>query len=425
VSAHALAGALVDAAQMVARVAGGASLAGEFERIAEEGSATPRAALLDLTHGTLRRYGRVQKIVSELSRRESSDPLLDALLWCSLYALESGRYAEYTVVDQAVRACRLLQKWNAKGYVNAVLRGALRSRATLETRLADDPEALHQHPRWWIDAVRAAWPGEWGTVLAAGNTHPPMALRVNRRRMSAEGYEARLAAEGIVARRVVGDALVLERPMPAERLPGFAAGEVSVQDAAAQRAAPYLDLAPGLRVLDACAAPGGKAAHILETADVELTAIDADPARTERIGRNLERLGLAAKRIASADCRHPAQWWDGQPFDRILADVPCSASGVVRRHPDIKWLRREQDVAAFATRQGAILDALWQVLGPGGKLLYVTCSVFPQENEAVAEAFLRRAPHAARLELADGDPAQWLPGAEHDGFYYALIQKRA
>ena len=424
-SAHALAGALRDAAQMVARVAAGASLAGEFERIAEEGSATPRAALLDLTHGTLRRYGRVQKIVAELSRRESSDPLLDALLWCSLYALESARYAEYTVVDQAVRACRLLQKWNAKGYVNAVLRGALRSRVALETRIRADPEALHQHPRWWIDALRSAYPGEWEQVLAAGNMHPPMTLRVNRRRIAVEEYEAKLAAEGIAAHRVVPDALVLDRPIPAERLPGFAAGEVSVQDAAAQRAALCLDLAPGQRVLDACAAPGGKAAHILETADVELTAIDADAARTERISRNLERLGLAARRVVHADCRQPAQWWDGVPFDRILADVPCSASGVVRRHPDIKWLRRAQDVAAFAARQAAILDALWQVLGPGGKLLYVTCSVFPQENEAVVEAFLRRAPHAGRLELADGRPAQWLPGAEHDGFYYALIQKRA
>ena len=424
-SAHALAGALRDAAQMVARVAAGASLAGEFERIAEEGSATPRAALIDLTHGTLRRYGRVQKIVAELSRRESSDPLLDALLWCSLYALESARYAEYTVVDQAVRACRLLQKWNAKGYVNAVLRGALRSRVALETRIRADPEAFHQHPRWWIDALRSAYPGEWEQVLAAGNMHPPMTLRVNRRRIAVEEYEAKLAAEGIAARRIVPDALLLDRPIPAERLPGFATGEVSVQDAAAQRAALCLDLAPGQRVLDSCAAPGGKAAHILETADVELTAIDADAARIERVSRNLERLGLAARRIVHADCRQPPQWWDGMPFDRILADVPCSASGVARRHPDIKWLRRAQDVAAFAARQGAILDALWQVLGPGGKLLYVTCSVFPQENEAVVEAFLRRAPRAGRLELADGNPAQWLPGAEHDGFYYALIQKRA
>jgi 16S rRNA (cytosine967-C5)-methyltransferase len=367
----------------------------------------------------------VQKIVAELSRRGSPDPLLQALLWCSLYALDSGRYAEYTVVDQAVRACRLLEKWNAKGYVNAVLRGALRERTTLEARIAMDPEALHQHPRWWIQALRSAYPDNWQDVLAAGNTHPPMALRVNRRHNSVADYEARLAGEQIAAHRVAGDALLLERPLPVDRLPGFAQGDVSVQDAAAQRAAVCLELGSGQKVLDACAAPGGKAAHILETAAVELTAIDADAERIGRIQRNLDRLGLAAKRVASADCRVPAQWWDGVPFDRVLADVPCSASGIVRRHPDVKWLRREQDLASFAARQGAILDALWQVLGPGGKLLYVTCSVFPQENEAVIEAFLHRAAQAARLELPDGGPAQWLPGAEHDGFYYALIQKRA
>jgi len=424
VSAHALAGALRDAARMVARVAEGRSLAAEFERVAEDGTETPRAALLDLTHGTLRRYGRVQRVVRELSRQESSDPLVEALLWCSLYALESGRYAEYTVVDQAVRACALLEKWTAKGYVNAVLRGSLRSRAMLESRIAADEEARYQHPRWWIDLVRAAYPAQWEQVLAAGNSHPPMALRVNRRRIGLAEYEARLAAEGVVARRVGGEALLLERALPAERLPGFAAGEVSVQDAAAQRAAPCLDLAAGQRVLDACAAPGGKSAHMLELADVALTALDADAARAGRITRNLERLGLAA-RVAIADCSQLAQWWDGVPFDRILADVPCSASGVARRHPDLKWLRRAQDIGAFAARQAALLDALWQALGAGGKLLYVTCSVFPQENESVVEAFVARAPGARRLPLADGRAAQWLPEAEHDGFYHALIEKRA
>ena len=423
-SAHALAGALRDAARMVARVAAGRSLAAEFERVAEDAAETPRGALIDLTHGTLRRYGRVQRIVRELSRLEHSDPLVEALLWCSLYALESGRYAEYTVVDQAVRACALLEKWNAKGYVNAVLRGFLRGRAMLESRIAADEEAHYQHPRWWIDLLRAAYPSGWEQVLAAGNSHPPMALRVNRRRIGLADYEARLVAEGIAARRVAGDALLLERALPAERLPGFAAGEVSVQDAAAQRAAVSLDLVAGQRVLDACAAPGGKSAHILELVDVALTALDADAARAGRIGRNLQRLGLAAS-VVTADCSQLGQWWDGVPFDRILADVPCSASGVARRHPDMKWLRRAQDVAAFAARQAAILDALWQALGAGGKLLYVTCSVFPQENENVVEAFVARAAGARRLPLADGRPAQWLPEAGHDGFFHALIEKRA
>ena len=423
-SAHALAGALRDAARMVARVAAGRSLAGEFERIAEDAIETPRAALLDLTHGTLRRYGRVQRIVRELSRQQRSDPLVEALLWCSLYALESGRYAEYTVVDQAVRACALLEKWTAKGYVNAVLRGSLRGRAMLEARIGADEEARHQHPQWWINLLRAAYPSQWEQALAAGNTHPPMSLRVNRRRSGVAEYEARLGVAGIAARRVGEQALLLERALPADRLPGFGAGEVSVQDAGAQRAALCLDLADGQRVLDACAAPGGKAAHILELADVSLTALDSDAVRAARIGSNLERLGLAAQ-ISIADCTQLERWWDGVAFDRVLADVPCSASGVARRHPDVKWLRRAQDVAAFAARQAAILDALWQVLRPGGKLLYVTCSVFPQENEEVVDAFVGRAPGARRLPPADGRPAQWLPDAERDGFFHALIEKRA
>jgi 16S rRNA (cytosine967-C5)-methyltransferase len=416
---NALAHALRGAAAMVARVAAGASLAAEFDRFAEEGSETPRAALLDLSHGTLRRYGRVQAIVRELSRRDRTDSVVEALLWCSLYALESGRYADYTVVDQAVRACALLERWAAKGYVNALLRAFLRKRGSLEARLQAHPEARYQHPRWWIDLLRSHY-AEWEHILAAGNTHPPMCLRVNRQRLSVADYQMKLA---MPARSLGGDALLLERPVPLGRLPGFAEGEVSVQDAGAQRAPRLLDLAAGQRVLDACAAPGGKSGHILESAQVALTALEVDPARCARLERNLARLQLNA-RVINADCATPAGWWDGVPFDRVLADVPCSASGIARRHPDIKWLRRASDLAAFAARQAEILQALWQVLGADGKLLYATCSVFPQENDAVMEAFLARTPGAARLPLADGAASQGLPDAERDGFYYALIQKQ-
>lgn len=419
-----LAQGLRDASRMVARVAAGRSLADEFERRAEGSSETPRSVLIDLTHGTLRRYGRVQAIVQELSRRGRPDTLVESLLWCSLYALESGRYAEYTVVDQAVRACTLLERWSAKGYVNALLRRFIRERSALESRLRAEPQARFQHPQWWIEALRAAYPREWEAVLAAGNSHPPMCLRVNRRRVPAAEYQALLAAAGQVSRQVGEEALLLERPLPVDRLPGFDAGDVSVQDLGAQRAAHCLDLAAGQRVLDACAAPGGKAAHILELADVALTALDADAARSKHIQLTLERLGLSAT-IRTADCTRLAEWWDGAPFDRILADVPCSASGVARRHPDLKWLRRAADVAAFAERQSAILDTLWQALAPGGKLLYATCSVFPQENDAVIDAFVARAPGARRLALPDGSPAQRLPDAQHDGFYYALTQKPA
>jgi 16S rRNA (cytosine967-C5)-methyltransferase len=212
--------------------------------------------------------------------------------------------------------------------------------------------------------------------------------------------------------------------VPVDRLPGFAEGHVSVQDLGAQRAAHLLELAPGQRVLDACAAPGGKSGHILELAEVGLTALDIDPARAARISPNLERLGLRAQ-VRVGDAAQSAPWWDGEPFDRILADVPCSASGIARRHPDIKWLRREEDLASFAGRQLAIICALWRLLAAGGKLLYATCSVFAEENERVVESFLRTEPLARRLALPDGQPAQWLPSAEHDGFYYALIEKHA
>jgi len=419
----ALAEVLCAAASMVAAVAGGRSLADEFDR-AQDAAQPRRAALIDLTHGTLRRYGRVQAVVQALSRRGRPDSLVEALLWCSLYALESARYAEFTVVDQAVRACGLLERWSAKGYVNALLRAYLRERASIDARIQGNIEARYQHPAWWIERLRASYPAQWEQVLAAGNSHPPMCLRVNRRRATVGEYARRLADEGLPARAVGADAVLLDHPVPVERLPGFREGDVSVQDAGAQRAAHCLDVRSGQRVLDACAAPGGKGAHILEAADVALTALDLDAARCGRIERNLERLRLTA-RVACADCTRPGDWWSGEPFDRILADVPCSASGVARRHPDLKWLRREADARQFAARQSAMLDALWQVLAPDGKLLYATCSVFPGENSEVVEAFVARAPRARRLELPDGGAAQWLPDAEHDGFYYALIEKRA
>jgi len=411
---------LAEAARIVAGVAAGRSLAEAMDRLREDS----RAALIDLTHGTLRRYGRVQAIVANLSRRGRPDALVEALLWTALYALESGRYAEHTVVDEAVKAGGLIEHWPAKGYINGLMRSFLRQREALEAQLAAEPEAHYQHPQWWIDLLRGAYPADWQSVLAAGNDHPPMALRVNRRRIDADAYRARLTAENIAAHRHGSEGLLLEHPLPVDRLPGFAAGEVSVQDIGAQRAAHCLDLASGQRVLDACAAPGGKTAHMLELADVAMTALDIDAARAARIDATLDRLGLRAE-ILHADALQPPQWWDGRPFDRILADVPCSASGIARRRPDIKWLRRANDVARFAGQQRNLLAALWRVLAPGGKLLYATCSIFPGENEAVVAAFVASENTARQLPLPDGARAQWLPDAEHDGFYYALIQKQA
>ena len=413
-----LAPALAEAARAVARVAAGRSFDDAFERRAERG------ALLDLCYGTLRRYGRVQAIVQALSRKGPPEPSAQALLWCALYALDSGRYAEYTVVDQAVRACALLEQWHARGYVNGMLRGYLRSREALERRIAADPQARYQHPQWWIDSLRRAHPEHWGAILEAGNTHPPMCLRINQRRTNLRTYQQQLAQAGIAARPAGEHGLLLDKPVPVDRLPGFDQGLVSVQDAGAQRCAAMLGLQDGQRVLDACAAPGGKSAHLLESAEIRLLALESDAARAARIGPGLARLGLEA-RVQVADCTAPGSWWNGQPFDRVLADVPCTASGIARRHPDIKWLRRPDDVAAFARRQAAILDALWGVLAPGGKLLYVTCSVFPEENGMVLDEFRARTPGAQRRDLPGGAAAQLLPCAQHDGFFYGLLEKAA
>jgi 16S rRNA (cytosine967-C5)-methyltransferase len=417
-----LAESLAAAAAIVARVAAGRSLSAELERSAGEAEG-PRAALLDLCYGTLRRYGRSQALVAALSRRPgTSDLLIEALLWCAFYALESGRYAEYTVVDQAARACNLLQHQGVRGFVNALLRNFLRARAGIDARLGADAAARYWHPAWWVERVRASYPADWERVLEAGNRHPPMTLRVNVRGASVEDYAARLVVQGIAARRVGASALLLDKPLPVARLPGFVEGIVSVQDAGAQRAAALLGLEAKQRVLDACAAPGGKSGHILETAEVALTALDIEAGRCADIERNLARLGLAAQ-VRAADCGELAAWWDGRPFDRVLADVPCSASGIARRHPDAKWLRRAEDLERFAARQARILDALWRTLATGGKLLYVTCSVFPEENGAVIDAFLARTAGARRAPLADGGPAQLLPGIEHDGFFFALLEK--
>jgi len=309
------------------------------------------------------------------------------------------------------------------GLMNAVLRSAQRRAAELDAAVAGDDAARWQHPRWWLDTLRHDHPTHWQDIALQGNTHPPMSLRVNLRRSTRDRALAQLAEAGIdaVARGDTG--ILLARPCPVARLPGFAAGELSVQDLGAQRAAGLLDVRPGQRVLDACAAPGGKASHLLELADIDLLALDHSTRRAQRITENFERLGLNAG-IAIADAADLDAWWDGKPFDRILADVPCSASGVVRRHPDAKCLRRPADVAKFAAQQHALLEALWRVLAPGGKLLYATCSVFRAENQDQVASFVTRHADCQRLSPCGVFDLQLLPTAEHDGFFYALLQKQ-
>ena len=341
-------------------------------------------------------------------------------------------YAPHTVVDQAVRAAAGQKKLQPyKGLINAALRRYLRERDRLLAQLQDDAQATWNHPPWWVQRLRAAYPDDWQAVLRVSDRPPPLTLRVNRRRARREQVQDAFAQAGIGARPVLEDGLVLAEPRPVAQLPGYGQGWWSVQDAGAQLAAPLLPLLPlrgGMRVLDACAAPGGKAAHMLERADIELLALDADAARLERVGGNLARLGLDGPHavLRAGDAADPGSWWDGRPFDAVLADVPCTASGIVRRHPDIRWLRRPADVPQAAARQRAIVDALWGTVAAGGHLLYATCSVFPEEGERQAQAFLRRHPEAARLPA----PGQLLPadgGAPgqyaHDGFFYALFAK--
>lgn len=390
-------------------------------------SAQQRALVQELSFGALRFHGYLDAVLGLLIEKPLRDEKLASLIRIALYQLDFTRAGAHAVVDQAVLACVRLGHPAAKGLVNAVLRGYLRRAAELRARARRSEVARYSYPRWWIDKLRQQYPQRYAAILEAGNRHPPMTLRVNRRRGTVMAYLALLRERNISAEALGEHAIMLERPRPVGELPGFAEGVVSVQDAAAQRAAPLLRLADGQRVLDACAAPGGKAAHILELADVALTAVDRDAVRLERVRANLDRLGLNAN-VVHGDALEPQRWWDGRAFERILADVPCSASGVVRRHPDIKWLRRPGDIGGFAETQARMLTALWRLLGSGGKLLYATCSVFHEENHIQVERFLDRHRDARRLPLPGDDTTQEhagqiLPDDRHDGFFYALLQK--
>ena len=407
---------LLLAARVLAQVHGGKSLSEALLPLAGEPAAA-RAAAQDVAYGVLRRNGAGEFILSRLMSKALTHAETHALLLGALYRLESRPDSRPMIVDQAVAAAGELAGGVFKGLVNGVLRNYLRQRESLLGALAADDDAASQHPRWWLDRLRRTYPEQWQSLVAAGNAAPPMTLRVNLRHGTVAGYLERLAAAGLAARPVGRSGLILEKAVGVDALPGFFDGDVSVQDAGAQRAAELLAPLAGMRVLDACAAPGGKTAHLLEAGDIDLLALDIDAIRTRRIGDNLKRLALVAE-VRVGDCSRVADWWDGRPFDAILADVPCSASGVVRRHPDIKVLRRESDIRRFAQTQAAIIDALWPLLKPGGKLLYATCSVFTEENSAQIDAFVVRQPGVECL-LQE----QLLPQDDNDGFYYALLRK--
>ena len=439
--APALARLLEQTADAVQAVRGGRSLT-------EVLAACPgplRPGTQALSFLVLRRLGAAQAVRAILAPR-TPPPAVEALLLSALALLwpdDAPPYADHTLVDQAVTAARKRAPQSAS-FLNAVLRRFLREREALVAAALKQPTAQWNHPQWWIDRLKADWPDQWRGILAAAQARPPMCLRVNIRRFTGAQYLQQLASAGLAGRLVGAQAIVLDAPVPVDRLPGFADGAVSVQDAAAQRAGNLLvgaGLAPGAHVLDACAAPGGKTAHLLELADLDVLALDSDPQRLARVDDALARLHLKA-RTQAGDGRRPADWWDGRPFDAILLDAPCSASGIVRRHPDIRWLRRSEDIAALGKIQSELLDALWPTLKPGGWLLYATCSVFRTEGEHQIDAFLQRR-GGSGVHLDGRSPGHLLPlpdngstaasspggGADMgshgvaDGFYYALLRK--
>jgi 16S rRNA (cytosine967-C5)-methyltransferase len=399
-----------------------------------------RPGVQALSFEVLRSLGRAQALRKLLAPR-TPPPFVDALLCTALALLWRGQDASYdafTLVNQAVESAKRTNALKAQAsFVNACLRRFLREREALVAQTGEDPLARWNHPAWWIRQLQSDWPNQWQDILAAADQHAPMVLRVNARLGTPAQYLEQLHDAGLVAQPVGAFGVVLASACAVQQLPGFDQGWVSVQDSAAQLAAPLLlsglPSADGLRVLDACAAPGGKTAHLLELSNAQVTALDVDPLRCERIHQTLGRLGLRAE-VLAADAADVSAWWDGAPFDAILLDAPCSASGIVRRHPDIRWLRRQTDIAQLAAIQARLLQKLWPLVKPGGRLLYCTCSVFRQEGEQQVAAFLAHHNQAKMLAspghlLPHGDPLSTTPAdnpvQNHDGFYYALIEKLA
>jgi 16S rRNA (cytosine967-C5)-methyltransferase len=420
------------AAEAIGQVFAGRNLGVVLESLfARYSNITPqqRAVAQDLSYGTLRFYGAIEALLDQLLQKPLEDAKLQCLLLVAIYQLQYDKAASHTVVDQAVKAASQSKKTWAKGLVNGVLRNFLRQQPELVANLKDNEFATYSYPAWWVTKLKYQYPDNWQSMLEAGNQHPPMTLRVNQRQISVADFVSKLEAEGIVSQALGANAVTLDKPIPVDRIPGFSAGEASVQDYAAQVAGYALDLKDGQRVLDACCAPGGKTGQILELADVDLVAVDNDVTRIALTQSNIERLKLKATLLVG-DAANSVDWWDGKPFDRILADVPCTAAGIVRRHVDIKWLRREADIASFTKQQAQILPSLWQVLAKGGKLLYVTCSVFQEENQRQIDSFLKLHADAEQLPLDQPlaglilNNGQLLPSAQHDGLFYALLQKR-
>ena len=428
---------LAAARALAAVLNGKASLNSSLPKELDKVEARDRGLTQDLAFGTARWQPRLDALAERLLQKsfKAADADVHALLLVGLYQLLYTRIPAHAAIGETVGCADKLKKPWAKALLNAVLRRAQRESDAILAELERDPVVRTAHPRWLQKSLKAFWPQHWEAICAANNAHPPMILRINRRHHDRDAYLGLLAEQGVAAQACVysRDGIVLAEACDVRGLPGFAEGWVSVQDEAAQLAAELLDLAPGQRVLDACCAPGGKTCHILEAepALAGVVAVDLEEKRLVRVRENLQRLGLHAELIA-ADGRDTQAWWDGQPFQRILLDAPCSATGVIRRHPDIKLTRQPDDILALAILQGQLLDALWPTLDVGGVLLYATCSTLPTENTEVIEAFLARTPGARELDLATPAGIKQTHGRQllaqeggHDGFYYAKLIKIA
>ena len=419
---------LAGAADAVRQVDAGRSLPDALQQTcnALNADAPARGAIQDIAYHTMRKLGTARFLIDQLTQRPPEPDMLRHLLACAFALLvqDEGiprRYEPFTTVNQAVEAAMLMRGTSkAKGLVNAVLRRFLREQDDWQRLIHENASARWNYPGWWIAKTKGQYPDGWQQILSVGNSAPPMTLRVNTRKMSAQDYLSLLEQSGIAADVIGPYAVRLQQAMPVGKIPGFIGGVVSVQDYAAQMAAPLLALEDGMHVLDACAAPGGKSAHMLELADIHLTTLDAEKKRLGRIHENLARLNLSAE-VKHGDATQ-SDWWDGELYDRILADVPCSASGIIRRHPDIRWLRRPDDAAELSTLSARILDNLWPKLKKGGLLLMATCSLWAEESREQADFFALRS-DAERLDVL----GQLLPSSDglndHDGLFYALFRK--
>ena len=381
----------------------------------------------DMTYGAIRDLGKSNFYINKLVKNKIENLCIESLLHIVLFQINHARSNDFTLVNQAVDAAKKIDH-KKSSFINAVLRNFLRNKDNLQKELNENESAMYSYPKWWIEKVKKQYPQNWQEILNIGNQRPPLTLRINSKKIAIKDYSNTLNKQAIDHTLVSDECLIIKKPLDVNKIPGFLDGKVSVQDMGAQLAAHIIDLKNNQKVLDACSAPGGKACHMLELNKIQLTAIESDEQRALKIIDNLKRQGLIAK-VLNERINNQNGWWDKEYFDRILLDVPCSASGIVRRHVDIKWLRRLNDFQNFADNQLLLLKAAWPMLKEGGKLLYVTCSIFEEENRGVIEEFKQGESNVLEIDIKFPSNIshiknQVLPSDNHDGLFYALLQKK-